>query len=139
MLIDRQFSMAIHRHFSVAIDKSTSPAGGLPVFGLDGRARLRLGRDLSTLAMMVCGNSQASVGATGRSHWPFAYSSADRGSNSNPTNRASPTTHASWPGSMTYDSPGPILISVGHAFRAVFPPPALPRFRAPGDAVADRK
>jgi hypothetical protein len=29
---------------------------------------------------------------------PLAYSSAARCSNSNPTNRSSPTTHASWPG-----------------------------------------
>ena len=32
---------------------------------------------------------------------PLAYSSAARDSNSNPTKRSSPTTHASWPGSMT--------------------------------------
>ena len=43
---------------------------------------------------------------------PFAYSSAARDSNSNPTNRSFPTTQASWPGSMTYASPGPISTSV---------------------------
>ena len=43
---------------------------------------------------------------------PLAYSSADRDSNSNPTKRSSPMTHASWPGSITYASPGPISTSV---------------------------
>src|SRR5215213_7593485 len=38
---------------------------------------------------------------------PLAYSSADRDSNSKPTNRSFPMTHASCPGSMTYASPGP--------------------------------
>jgi uncharacterized protein (DUF2236 family) len=36
----------------------------------------------------------------------LAYSSAVRDSNSNPTTRSSPTTQASWPGSMTYACPG---------------------------------
>src|SRR3954453_24263326 len=48
----------------------------------------------------------------GGSLQPLAYSSAARDSNSNPTNRSSPTTHASWPGSMTYTSPGPTSASV---------------------------
>jgi len=61
---------------------------------------------------MGCRVSSGRPQAAGRSRQPFAYSSAARDSNSKPTNRSSPTTHASWPGSMTYASPGPISTSV---------------------------
>ena len=43
---------------------------------------------------------------------PFAYSSAVRESNSNPTTASSPTTHASCPGSITYAWPARISCSV---------------------------
>jgi hypothetical protein len=42
----------------------------------------------------------------------FANSSAVRDSNSNPTTGSPPTTHASWPGSMTYAWPGAVSCSV---------------------------
>src|SRR3954454_3155865 len=62
---------------------------------------------------------------------PFAYSSAERDSNSKPTNRSSPTTHASWPGSMTYASPGPISTSVpSSCLMASRPEWATPTWRA---------
>src|SRR6266545_2827489 len=50
------------------------------------------------------------VGAAGAQ--PFAYSSAVRESNSNPTTASSPTTHASCPGSITYAWPARISCSV---------------------------
>src|SRR5215207_5030347 len=62
---------------------------------------------------------------------PLAYSSAARCSNSNPTNRSSPTTHASWPGSMTYASPGPISTSVpSSCWTPIRPEWATPTWRA---------
>ena len=49
--------------------------------------------------------SGRSTGWRARRSYPRAYSSAARGSNSYAMNRWSPTTWASWPGSMTYASP----------------------------------
>src|SRR5438034_777984 len=50
------------------------------------------------------------VGAAGAQ--PFAYSSAVRESNSNPTTASSPTTQAACPGSITYACPARISCSV---------------------------
>ena len=61
---------------------------------------------------------------------PFAYSSAVCDSNSNPMTGSSPTTQASWPGSMTYAWPGAISCWVPSSWTTcIVPDCKRPRWR----------
>jgi hypothetical protein len=102
-----------------ARNRTRTPRAAGPSPGWDAvpRARPRPTRyrsDVDTHLIATGAGSVTTVSpaSAGRSPQPFAYSSAARDSNSNPTNRSSPTTQASWPGSMTYASPGPSSTSV---------------------------
>ena len=76
--------------YEIALE--ATPGGfGTPEFAWDG-SRRQVRVDGAELVHSAGGESAVQ---------PLAYSSAARCSNSNPTKRSSPTTHASWPGSIT--------------------------------------
>ena len=76
-------------------------AGARPEPAVAPYCRAKDSRTATAVLAVAAAAPMARVRPAGRSRQPFAYSSAERDSNSNPTNGSSPTTHASWPGSMT--------------------------------------